>query len=97
MSPVAGALEVHHAVETGEGGAIALIAMGIKFLLGEDIPTALDAAVDGQQPSSAQRSGPGVDGRGARLRASGADVNKKTYLAGKRHHGVENARTANRR
>lgn len=51
MGAVAVALKVHHAVQAGEGGAIALVAMGIEFLLGEDIPTALHAAVGGQRLS----------------------------------------------
>jgi hypothetical protein len=38
---VAGALEVHHAVEAGEGGAVALVTVGVELLLGEDIPTVL--------------------------------------------------------
>lgn len=45
MGPIAGALEMHHAVETSIRGAIALVAMGIEFLLGEDVPTVLFAAV----------------------------------------------------
>jgi len=45
---VAGALEVHHTIEAGERGAVALVAMAIKFLLGEDITAALFAGVHGK-------------------------------------------------
>ena len=41
MSPVFGSLKVYHAIETGEGGAIALISMAIDLLLGIDIAAVL--------------------------------------------------------
>jgi hypothetical protein len=48
VGSVAVPLKVHHAVETGERGAIALVAMGIEFLLSEDIPTILLVVVCSQ-------------------------------------------------
>jgi hypothetical protein len=45
MGLVAVALEMDHAVEAGEGGAITLIAVAVEFLLGEDVSTVLFAAV----------------------------------------------------
>ena len=41
VGSVIGALEVHHAIETAEGGTMALITMVFHFLLGEDIAAAL--------------------------------------------------------
>lgn len=41
VGSVAGAVKVHHAVEAGVGGGVALVAMGVEFLLGEDISTGL--------------------------------------------------------
>jgi hypothetical protein len=34
-------VEVHHAVEAGEGGGSAVIAVGVEFLLREDITAGL--------------------------------------------------------
>lgn len=48
MRSVAGAVEVHHAVEAGEGRPIALVSMAVELLLGEDVPTVLFAAVHRQ-------------------------------------------------
>ena len=42
MGAVGGASEVHHAVEAGEGSAMALVAVGVEFLLGEDVSAGLD-------------------------------------------------------
>jgi len=50
VGSVAGALKVDHAVQAGIGRAIALVAMGIKLLLGKDIPTILLAGVRSQWP-----------------------------------------------
>jgi hypothetical protein len=41
MGAILGASEVHHAVETGEGGAVAAVAVGIELLLGENIAAGL--------------------------------------------------------
>lgn len=53
MGSVAVALEVHHAVQAGEAGAITLVTVRVQLLLGEDIPTVLFAAVGSQFPSCA--------------------------------------------
>ena len=60
MGSVAGTFKVHHAVQAGVGGAITLIAVGIEFLLGENISAALHAAVGGQQQSSSGMARGGV-------------------------------------
>ena len=73
MGAVAVALKVHHAVQAGERGAIALVAMGIEFLLGEDIPTALHAAVGGQRRPSCH---PAVGGAGGVASAGGQSKQK---------------------
>lgn len=41
MRSVLGAIEVNHTIDAGKGGTATLAAVGIKFLLGEDITTAL--------------------------------------------------------
>ena len=42
MGLVAAAGKVNHAVEAGEGCAVALVAMAVELLLGEDISTVLE-------------------------------------------------------
>ncbi len=42
MCPILCPLEVHHAIQTSVGRAIALIAMGIQLLFGEDVAAALE-------------------------------------------------------
>lgn len=65
MGSVAGPVKVHHAVQTGVRGAIALIAMGIEFLLGEDVPAALCACSRWSAAVSqhTQEAGPRAEGR----------------------------------
>lgn len=41
MGSIIGAREVYHAINAGEGGAVATIAVRVKLLLGEDIPARL--------------------------------------------------------
>lgn len=41
MRPIVGAPKMGHAIDAGEGGTATAIAMGIEFLLGEDIATIL--------------------------------------------------------
>jgi hypothetical protein len=41
MGAIFGASKVHHAVETGEGGAVAAVAVGIELLLGENVAAGL--------------------------------------------------------
>lgn len=43
MGFVGSALEMSHAVDTGEGGASTLVTMGVEFLLGENIAAALES------------------------------------------------------
>jgi hypothetical protein len=43
MGSIGGSLKMHHAIDTGEAGTVALIAMAIKFLLGQDIAAILDS------------------------------------------------------
>jgi hypothetical protein len=64
-------LEVYHTIETGEGCAIALIAMRVEFFLRQDVPAALDHC---QTDSIAIRSCWCFTAR------------RSSYLAGKRYH-----------
>lgn len=57
MGSVAGPLEMHHAVQAGEGCAVALVAVAIQLLFREDVPTVLFAAVRSQRPSTVQLQG----------------------------------------
>jgi hypothetical protein len=41
MSSIFCSVEVHHAIDTGEGGAATLTAMRIELFLGENITTCL--------------------------------------------------------
>lgn len=41
MRSILGALEVHHAVNAGEGCAATLVSMRVELLLGEDVTTGL--------------------------------------------------------
>ena len=43
MGSIIGAREVYHAINAGESGAVATIAVRVKLLLGEDIPARLFA------------------------------------------------------
>lgn len=48
MSAVFGAVEVHHAVDAGKGGAATLVGMRVQLLLGEDVSTVLFKGRAGQ-------------------------------------------------
>lgn len=41
MSSILQSVEMHHAIDTGEGGAATLAAMGIELFLSENITTCL--------------------------------------------------------
>lgn len=41
MSSILHSIEMHHAIDTGEGGAATLAAMRIELFLGENITTCL--------------------------------------------------------
>jgi hypothetical protein len=58
---VAGAREVDHAVEAGEGCAVALVAVAVELLLCEDISTVLEGS---QSVSEGSRGGRGSGGGG---------------------------------
>jgi hypothetical protein len=64
MAPVAGALEVHHAVKACKCRPIALAAVAVELLLGEDVPTALFAAVRSQRQVQLQGGGGPLGERG---------------------------------
>jgi len=60
VGAIAGALEVHHAVEAGVGGGVALVAVSIELLLGEDVAAVLRAQDGGQRGSQSRARGMGV-------------------------------------
>lgn len=84
---IAGARKGHHAVETCEY-AIALVAVAVELLLGEDIPTALGG--ERQLDASSGEEGPnGAVAVKARRTRGAKRVNSEasTYLAREANHG----------
>ena len=71
MAAIVCSLEVYHTIETGEGCAIALIAMRVEFFLGQDVSASLELC---QTDSTAIRSCWCFTAR------------RSSYLAGKRYH-----------
>lgn len=41
MRAIVGSVEVHHAIDAGERGAVAAVAMRVKFLLGKNVAARL--------------------------------------------------------
>lgn len=74
MRPILRAPKMGHAINAGEGGTTTAIAMGIEFLLGEDIATVLQPSRSCQFRDSRSRRGAWLEwgwGRGKGCVGSG--------------------------